>query len=235
MKKNLNKKIALIVAVLLVCVYGFVGIPSGISGKAWLDSIGKRIHLGLDLRGGAHLILEVVVAEAVGAETDDTVGRVEQDLKAANVTYSQVYKPDPAKQPTLIRVEGIAPASSASARSILEDKLSTQYDVSSGGSDSAFTITMKPSVETALEQKTVDQAIETITDRVNALGVSEPVVSPYGLGKNEILVELPGISDLDQVKSSSNPRRGLKFTPSLAGPLKTSRKRSPARAALSCR
>jgi preprotein translocase subunit SecD len=59
-----------------------------------------------------------------------------------------------------------------------------QYDVSSGGSDGAFTLTMKPSVQTALEQKTVDQAIETITDRVNALGVSEPVVSPYGLGKN---------------------------------------------------
>jgi len=220
MNKNLNKKIALIIAVLLFCVYGFVGVPQGVSGKAWLDAIGKRIHLGLDLRGGAHLILEVVVAEAVGAETDDAMGRVQQDLKAANVTYTQVYKPDPAKQPQVVRVEGVSAAGSASARSTLEDKFSTQYDVSSGGSDGAFTLTMKPSVQTALEQKTVDQAIETITDRVNALGVSEPVVSPYGLGKNEILVELPGISDLDQVKSIIQSTARLEIHAVVGGPYK---------------
>jgi preprotein translocase subunit SecD len=86
-------------------------------------------------------------------------------------------------------------------RSTLDDKFSNQYDLSGGGADNTWTLTMRPSVETALEQRTVDQAIETITDRVNSLGVSEPVVSPYGLGKNEILVELPGISDLEQVKS----------------------------------
>ena len=57
----------------------------------------KRIHLGLDLRGGAHLILQVVVEEAVNAETDNTVGRIQQDLKTANLSFSQVYKPDPAK------------------------------------------------------------------------------------------------------------------------------------------
>ena len=95
MKKNLKNKIALIVAVLVVCVYGIFGIPSGVSGKALMDALSKRIHLGLDLRGGAHLILQVVVSEAVSAETDNTVGRIQQDLKTANLTYSQVYKPDP--------------------------------------------------------------------------------------------------------------------------------------------
>ena len=57
----------------------------------------KRIHLGLDLRGGAHLILQVVVSEAVSAETDNTVARIQQDLKTANLTFSQVYKPDPSQ------------------------------------------------------------------------------------------------------------------------------------------
>lgn len=81
MKKNLNGKIALIVAVLLVCIYGIFGVPSGVSGKALTDALTKRIHLGLDLRGGAHLILQVVVSEAVGAETDNMVGQIQQDLK----------------------------------------------------------------------------------------------------------------------------------------------------------
>jgi preprotein translocase subunit SecD len=220
MNKNLNKKIALILAFLAVCIYGIVGLPSGFSGKALKASLARNIHLGLDLRGGAHLVLQVVVAEAVSAETDDAMQRVEQDLKTANLTFTQVYKPDPAKQPEVIRVEGTAPASSSVVRSTLDDKFSNEYDLSGGGADNAWTLTMKPSVETALEQKTVDQAIETITDRVNSLGVSEPVVSPYGLGKNEILVELPGISDLEQVKSIIQSTARLEVHAVVGGPYK---------------
>jgi hypothetical protein len=63
-------------------------IPSGVSGKALLSAISKRIHLGLDLQGGAHLILQVVVSEAVSAETDNTVQVIQQDLKKANLTFS---------------------------------------------------------------------------------------------------------------------------------------------------
>jgi preprotein translocase subunit SecD len=217
MNKNLNKKIAVIIAFLAVCIYGIIGVPSGFSGKALTDSLAKNIHLGLDLRGGAHLILQVVVSEAVSAETDDAVARIQQDLKAANLTFGQIYKPDPVKQPEVIKIEGTAPASSGTVRSTLDDKFSTDYDLS-GGSDNSWTLTMKPNVETALEQKTVDQAIETITDRVNALGVSEPVVSPYGLGKNEILVELPGISDLEQVKSIIQSTARLEIHPVVGGP-----------------
>ena len=217
MNKNLNKKIALIIAFLAVCIYGIIGVPSGFSGKALTDSLTKNIHLGLDLRGGAHLILQVVVSEAVGAETDDAVARIQQDLKAANLTYTQVYKPDPVKQPEVVKIEGTSPAASGTVRSTLDDKFSTDYDLS-GGSDNSWTLTMKPNVETALEQKTVDQAIETITDRVNSLGVSEPVVSPYGLGKNEILVKLPGISDLEQVKSIIQSTARLEIHPVVGGP-----------------
>ena len=65
MKKNLNGKIATIIGVLLICLYGIFGIPKGISGKALLDAVSQRIHLGLDLQGGAHLILQVVVNDAV--------------------------------------------------------------------------------------------------------------------------------------------------------------------------
>ena len=81
MKKNLKNKIALIIAVLLICLYGIFGIPSGVSGKALLEAHEQRIHLGLDLQGGAHLILQVKVEEAVNAETDNTVGQIQQDLK----------------------------------------------------------------------------------------------------------------------------------------------------------
>ena len=74
MKKNLRGKILAIVAVLVIAIYGMIGIPSGLSGSALKDAITKRIHLGLDLKGGAHLILQVQVSDAVNAETDNMVG-----------------------------------------------------------------------------------------------------------------------------------------------------------------
>ena len=80
------------------------------------------------------------------------------------------------------------------------NKYSNEYDLS-GGSDNTWTLTMKPIFESDLDKRTVDQAIETIRDRVDSLGVSEPLIQEYGLGENQILVELPGISDLDQVKN----------------------------------
>ncbi|MGA8043032.1 MAG: protein translocase subunit SecD [Terracidiphilus sp.] len=217
MKKNLNSKIAAIVAVLVIFIYGIFGVPSGVSGKALLESMTRRIHLGLDLRGGAHLILEVVVSEAVSAETDNTVARIQQDLKAGSLAYSQIYKPDP-KKPEVIRIEGTNPTQSGAIRTLLDNKYSSEYDVSGGGGDTTFNVSMKPLVQSALEEKTVQQAIETIRDRVDTLGVSEPVIQEYGLGKDEILVELPGISDLDRVKNIIQSTARLEIHAVIGGP-----------------
>jgi preprotein translocase subunit SecD len=201
MKKNLKSRVALIIATLLIFTYGIFGIPSGVSGAALKEALTKRIHLGLDLQGGVHLILQVVVSEAVSDETDSVVARLQQDLKTASLGFSQVVKPDPSK-PELVKVEGISPANVSAARSLLDQKYSNEYDLNDTDNDTAFTLVMKPTVEKDLEAKTVQQAIETINDRVNSLGVSEPKVAPYSLGANQILVELPGISDTDQVKNA---------------------------------
>jgi preprotein translocase subunit SecD len=219
MKKNLNNKIALIVVVLAICVYGIFGVPSGVSGKDLGEAITKRIHLGLDLKGGAHLILQVKVLEAVNAETDNAVARLQQDLKTADLSFSQVYKPDPAK-PTLIRVEGTLPAKASDARSLLESKYSNEYDVASGDNDSSFTLTMKPMILTALEKKTDQQAIEAIRDRVDALGVSEPQIQEYGLGDNQILVDLPGVENESQIESIIQGTNRLEIHPVVGGPYK---------------
>lgn len=222
MKKNLKGRVALIVGVLVVCLYGIFGVPSGLSGKAIVEALTNRIHLGLDLQGGAHLILQVQVKEAVNAETDNAVVSLEQDLKKANLTFSRVYKPDPLKpdesgRPGVIVIEGTAPASSEAVRSMLDRKYSNDYDYS-GGPNGSFTLTMKPNVERDLEQRTVTQAISTIRDRVDALGVSEPVIQEYNLGANQILVELPGISDLDRVKNIIQSTARLEIHPVVGGP-----------------
>ncbi len=80
---------------------------------------------------------------------------------------------------------------------------------------------MKPTYESDLDKRTVDQAIETIRDRVDALGVSEPLIQQYGLGANQILVELPGVSDLDQVKNIIKSTARLEIHAVDGGPFPT--------------
>jgi len=228
MKTNLKNKIALIVAVMLLCLYGIFGIPSGISGHALLEAIGNQIHLGLDLRGGAHLILQVQVQEAVSTYTDNTVQQLQQDLKKANIGYSQVIKPDPlvvdpvnhkeTGRPDLIRVEGISPAQSDAVGTLLGGpKYANEYEASSGA-DNSWTLTMKTPYENDLKARTVDQAIETVRDRVDALGVSEPLIEEYNLGASQILVELPGVSDLNEIERVIRETARLEIHPVDAGP-----------------
>ena len=200
MKKNLKKQIALIFAVLLVCLYGIFGVPSGLSGADLLHALQKRIHLGLDLQGGAHLILQVQVSDAVNDETNNSVQDIEQAMKKANLTFTQVLKPYPNK-PEVIRITGTSPVQSDAVSTLLNStQYSNEYEVNQDN-DTTWTLTMKPIYERDLDQRTVQQAISTITDRVNALGVTEPQIAPYGLGANQILVELPGVSDMNEVKS----------------------------------
>ena len=202
MKKNLNGKIATIIGVMLICLYGIFGIPHGVTGSALLAAITQRIHLGLDLQGGAHLILQVQVKDAVNAETDNTLVRIQQDLGVYKL-QGQPIKTDPVNTPETITITGIAAGKSSDVINDLADHYGTEYDIA-GGPNNTVTLTMKPTQLTALKDKTVTQAIDTIRSRVDSLGVSEPVIAPYGLGQYQILVELPGLSDLARVQGIIN-------------------------------
>jgi preprotein translocase subunit SecD len=221
MKKNLKQKLLIIIGVLVVFLYGaFFGFdpPKFNAGEPLLSQLTQHIHLGLDLQGGVHLILRVQVKEAVGSETDNTLARIEQDLKTAKLSFSQVTKPDPVNSPQTIKVDGINPTQSGAVRSVLDDKYSNEYDIASAGGESSFTVTMKPNIEKALDERTVQNTIEVIRDRVDTLGVSEPVIQQYGLGDNQILVELPGISDLDRVKNIIQSTARLEIHAVVGGP-----------------
>lgn len=198
MKKNMKAKLAAIVGFLLICLYGIFGIPKGVTGQALLSSMTQRIHLGLDLQGGAHLILQVIVKDAVNAETDNTVARLQQDM-ATNRFQGTPTKLDP-NNPQVVEITGVDPAKAGDMRNVLNDKYGAEYDIAGPGSNKTVTLTMKPTQVTDLENRTVEQSIDTIRDRVDKLGVAEAKVEPYGLGQFQILVELPGVSDPDRVK-----------------------------------
>ncbi len=215
MQKNLTGKTVLILAILVLCVFGAIGIPKGFSRSALLQSFTDRIHLGLDLRGGTHLILQVMVEEAVGAVTDNDMVRLQADLKQAGIAAT-VTKPDP-NNPEVFRVVGQSPDKLGALRDQLNSTFSTTYSIASG-SDNTFTLTLLPSQATSIRARAVQQAIETIRDRVDRLGVSEPIIQEYGLGANQILVELPGVDDPGRVKDIIQSTARLEIHQVIGGP-----------------
>jgi preprotein translocase subunit SecD len=213
------RKTLLIVAVLLVFVFGIFGIPKGIGPSAWKTALTDRIHLGLDLKGGIHLVLQVMVNEAVSAETDNAVARVQADLQQGGFPARSVLKPDP-KRPELIEIQGTPADKFSDVRNLLDSRYGAQYTVSSEPNNS-WTLTMKQTEVQSIQQHAVQQSIDTIGTRINSLGVREPTIQEYNLGTNQILVELPGDDDLSRVRDIIQSTARLEIHLVVGGPFPT--------------
>jgi len=216
MTNNLWIKTLLIVAVLLAFLYGIFGIPQKLSGDGLKAGILERIHLGLDLKGGTHLILQVVVNDAVNADTDRAVERLREDLRSRNLTYADINKPDPANHPEQILLKGVPPEASGDLRSLVQDRL-PEYNLTSQAENN-WLLEMKPSTANDLKNRAVTQAIETIRNRVDQLGVSEPTIQEHGLGQYQILVQLPGVDDPARVKEIIQSTAMLEIRQAISGP-----------------
>jgi preprotein translocase subunit SecD len=216
MNKNLTWKLVVIVGILLVFLAGIFGIPKDWSGKGILASITDRIHLGLDLRGGTHLILQVQVKDAVNVDSDNAIARLKEDMRTRKINYADITKPDPINHPEMIVVKGITPDQTSDFKSIVSDRL-PEYDATSGAENS-WTVAMKAQNLADLKNRAVAQAIETIRNRIDALGVSEPVIQEHGLGQYQILVQLPGVDDPARVKEIMQSTAMLEIKQSLGGP-----------------
>jgi len=195
MQKNLLLKTGIIVAILLIFVYGMLG-PKLFSGEGLRAALLDRIHLGLDLKGGTHLILQVMVNDAVGAQSDHAVELLKDELQKAKVNYADIGKAD--NQPEKVVIKGVPLDASSTIRGIVKDHL-PEYDVAFGAENS-WVLTMKPQALADLKDRTLEQSIEAIRTRVDSLGVSEPLIQKNGLGDNQILVQLPGVDDPGRVK-----------------------------------
>ena len=216
MNKNLLWQLALIVAVLLVFLFGIFGVPQNFSGQGLLTAMTNRIHLGLDLRGGTHLILQVQVNDAVNIDSDNAIEILKEQLNKRKITFADISKPDPQNNPDRVVLKGVPPDARKDLLDILNERLQ-EYSLGSGA-ENTYTLTMKPQMLTDLKDKAVTQAIETIRNRIDALGVSEPTIQEHGLGQYQILVQLPGVDDPERVKSLIQSTAMLEIKQVLGGP-----------------
>jgi len=216
MNKNLGWKVIVIAITLVVFVFGIFGVPDNWSGRGLLAALQNRIHLGLDLKGGTHLILQVQVNDAVNVDSDNALERLRADMRSHKIAYAEITKPDAANHPEQIVIKGVPPEQSSDLRSIVSDRL-PEYNLASGA-ENTWTISMKPQNVAELKQRAVTQAIETIRNRIDQLGVSEPVIEEHGLGQYQILVQLPGVDDPARVKEIMQSTAMLEIRQSLGGP-----------------
>jgi preprotein translocase subunit SecD len=220
MRKNLTARTVIIVAVLLICVFGIIGFPS--SKSALLANIQRNIRLGLDLKGGSYLVLEVQVQDAARAEADQVAERLKENFRKQSVQYASIEPSDPqtVEQADNVQVDvkGVPPEQANALRSIVSE----QYPdwVLTAASSNDFYLRMKPTAMIQLKTDTVERAIQTINNRINAIGVTEPSVQKYGASgdKYEILVQLPGVDDPMEVKAMIGTVAKLEITAVKDGP-----------------
>jgi preprotein translocase subunit SecD len=194
--QNQRWKIITILLVLVVFagvgIYPLVAARYGITSPAWL--IDRQLKLGLDLKGGVHLVLRVQTDDALRVETETESERLREALRTANITVSNIA----VTSPTEFKVEGIPGDKEAAFREAAVEA-DTNFNRSPGVNGS-YTFTLKPNVQQTLREEAVDQARQTIERRVNELGVTEPSIAEQGNAGDQILVQLPGVTDVNRAK-----------------------------------
>ena len=216
MNKTLLTKLGVILGTLVVFLFGIFGIPKSFSPKGLFSAMGERIHLGLDLRGGTHLILQVQVNDAVNVDAQNAIEILKEQLRKRKIDYTDITQSDPQNNPDHIVLKGVQASSRTDLLSIMQERL-PEYDIN-GGAENTWNIAMKAQNLAELKNKAVTQAIETIRNRIDQLGVSEPTIQEHGLGQYQILVQLPGVDDPGRVKDIMQSTAMLEIKQELGGP-----------------
>jgi preprotein translocase subunit SecD len=205
MKKNLTARSVIIVVTILICAFGIIGFPK--SGAELMNNFNRNIRLGLDLKGGTHLVLEIQVQQAVKADADQTAERLKEDLKKQNISWGSMEVTGLSEPSTVadadnvvLNVKGIPATQSSAFRSLISERHPNYILTAVNSTD--YTMRLKPSELLDLKSDTVKRAVDTIGNRIDQLGLAEKSVQQYGQAgsKYEVLVQLPGVDDPARAK-----------------------------------
>src|SRR4030042_4227677 len=197
MKKNLQWKVILTLAVIpgaIILAYPFND---------------KKIKRGLDLKGGIHRVLQVITDDSINMETDLEISRLEDLLKKNAITFQKVTKEGLGR----IAVQGVLADEEGKTRDMF-DQYSRDWDYGFAGDRATLTLT--PIEAQRLRDQSVDQAKQTIDNRINTYGAAEPLIQKQG--RDKIVVELPGIDDPERVKELIKVTAVLEWKLVKAGP-----------------
>ncbi len=161
----------------------------------WLTAIhALPMYLGLDLRGGVHFLLQVDMRAALTKRLDSLAGDIRTQLRDKNVRHSGITR-----QGAAVQISFRDAATRDRARSIIEQQVSDLALADAGsGEDLKLVATLKPDAEKRTQEFALKQNMQTLHNRINELGVAEPVIQQQGADR--VVVELPGVQDTAKAK-----------------------------------
>jgi protein-export membrane protein SecD/preprotein translocase SecF subunit len=217
MNNRLRWKCAVTLAVTLgisiFAWYPFLADRFGLTHPAFI--VEKRLRLGLDLKGGVQMVLRVNTDDALLVETRTTATRLDEALTREGVQRGPIEVVGPGQ----FRAAGVGAQSDAAFRRA-SDEVTTGFGRESGPGGT-YTFTIAPHARESLRANTVQQARQTVDRRVNELGVAEPVIAVQGAAADEILIQLPGLDDMDRARSIIGATAALEWKLVEHGPAAT--------------
>jgi preprotein translocase subunit SecD len=194
-----------VVALLLLVPSVYPDMPD--AWKAWLPA--SKIELGLDLQGGTHLLMAVKLDDAVATQLRRRGDDIKRELKDNKLDFDQITQ-DPSTGALLVALKG---ADERSAFTDLMQKSFPDLAISLGTLPNAagpvYALSFRPRDVTQIRNNAMEQALETIRNRIDQLGVRETTVAREG--ENEILIQLPGIQDPQRAKELIGKTAVLEF------------------------
>ncbi len=161
----------------------------------WLTAIhALPMYLGLDLRGGVHFLMQVDMKSALAKRLDALTGDARTLLRDKNIRHNGI-----SRNGNTIEIAFTDPQVANAARPVLEDGMpETTIATVQDGATTKLVATFRPESLKAVQDSALKQNISTLHNRVNQLGVSEPVIQQQG--NDRIVVELPGVQDTAKAK-----------------------------------
>jgi preprotein translocase subunit SecD len=180
----------------------------------WLHAIGARsMPLGLDLQGGVHFLMQVDQNDAIDKQENSYADDIRSLLRQKNIRYESVTR-------NTVREQGIAVVlRSAADRSTAADAIANEYtdlNVANGvntGDRFVLNVVIKPEKLRDLARSAITQNLGTLRNRINALGVSEPLIQQQG--ESRIVVELAGVQDPTEAKKLIGAVATLQYRPGI--------------------
>jgi preprotein translocase subunit SecD len=203
MKSNLKFRLLTIIAVILICVYGIIGVPK--SKAELIQNWKSNIRLGLDLSGGSHLVLEVHLQDAFKGEADAVIARLKDACSKASIPFADMIRTDPQTLADAgniqINISGVPGTKAGDFRQLVNDDFGTAWILTTVN-QTDYRMNLKQTEVLKIKADTLTQTKATITNKINQLGLTEATVQSRGGGANEaqLLVQLPGVDDPAHIK-----------------------------------
>jgi protein-export membrane protein SecD len=196
-----------VIAILAVLIIGTVLAAPNLVPRATLDKLPSwfphsTVNLGLDLQGGSHLLLEAQMDQLIEERLNSALDEVRMKLRAAKIGYSGLGRAGDGVAVTLLDATAVD-AAEKELRSLVADGMSLDVD------GTKLTLRYTEAGLTALRTRTIEQSVEIVRRRIDETGTREPTIIRQG--EDRIVVQVPGVSDPQQIKTVLQSEAKLTF------------------------